>query len=217
MAFTFSAPSVVTEALDSNLIVECHPEKGLCIFDTDRLLIDPRPRFKTLSIGDFDLYSACAYCLISKCWEDDAKIEIQQNRIKKTLRIQVISKETKWNSYSYRALEKNGNAFTMERAMNILNAFFGLIDSYEMDFFQRDAAAKPFANLLSRGYAHLTSSHSGFYVYDDFFYKDVLLVFRKIVSDCMISKNSWQHLNWFRRWFRGYRNYATFAHPELLE
>ena len=220
MSKILQPPQIATiETIDGNFVSEHIPEVGECIFDTDKLLFDPRPNFKNLSIGDFDLYSACAYCLISKYWEDESKIEIEQNRIEKKLRIRIISNAESSRMHAYIALKKNGNAFVMERAISVLNGFFQLIDSDGMDRFQRSAAAKPFVHLMYKGLAYLRRRQFN-YQTTDVFHEDVVLVFRKLTSEFVIDRENYgwgSDLAWLRSMFRGYRSYATFVHPELLE
>ena len=182
------------------------------VFDSDQLVHDPRARFKDLSIGDFDLYTATAFLFTNNILPlGYTKTEVECNRIDRTFRIRMIGLR---DGVSYTELKKNGNDAEMEYLLNILNSIFGLVDSCEMsntDFGHSTSRIKDMLSFAFR--VHRANGNYNIYKPEigvEAAGEDVALILRK-----MLPNPPSVYDNWIRS-YRGRRMFVTREHPELL-
>ena len=182
------------------------------VFDSDRLEHDPCPRFKDLSIGDFDLYTATAFLFTNNVLPlGYTKTEVECNRIDRTFRIRMVGLR---DGMSYAELKKNGNAAEMEYLLNILNSIFGLVNSCEMSNTDFGHSTSRIEDMLSFAF-RVHRSGGIFNIYKpemgvEVAGEDVALILRK-----MLPCPATIYDNWVRE-FRGRRMFVTHEHPELL-
>lgn len=182
------------------------------VFDSDRLEHDPSPRFKDLSIGDFDLYTATVFLFTNNVLPlGYTKTEVDCNRIDRTFRIRMVGLR---DGMSYVELKKNGNDAEMEDLLNILNSIFGLVDSYEMSNTDFERSTSRIEDMLSFAF-RVHRSDGIFNIYKpemgvEVAGEDVALILRK-----MLPRPKTVYDNWIRS-YRGRRMFVTHEHPELL-
>lgn len=184
---------------------------GKMVFDSNRLEHDPRPRFKDMTIGDFDLYTATAFFLLNNSIRPGyIKAEVECNRIDRTFRIKAVGTR---DGMSYSEKRINGNMVTVELMMNVLNDIFGLIGKnciIEEDYNHIKYQIEDALSFAWRFHSHqaLYNAKIGIEVAP----LDVVLVLRKMLSkECNASlRSAWTQMA------RGKRMFATQMHPELL-
>lgn len=185
--------------------------KNKIVFDSDRLEHDPRPRFKDLSIGDFDLYTATAFLFSNNVHPEYARTEVECNRIDRTFRMRLIGLR---DGMSYAEYKKNGNMSELEFLFNVLDNIFGLVNPIEMtqaDFRHtsyriEDMLSYAFRFHRSKGKYNIFELEIGREVAGE----DVALILRK-----MLPSTTPTYDNWIRS-YRGRRMFVTHEHPELL-
>lgn len=182
------------------------------VFDSDWLEHDPRPQFKHLSIGDFDLYTATAFLFANNMLHPGyTKTEIECNRINRTFRMRLIGLR---DGMSYTEYKKNGNMLELEYLLNILNGIFGLVDSYEMSYTDFGHSTSRIEDMLSFAF-RVHRSDGIFNIYKpeigvEVAGEDVALILRKMLPRLETVYDCWI------RSFRGRRMFVTYEHPELL-
>ncbi len=106
---------------------------NVVLFDSDRLLHDPRPNFKNLSMEEFDRYSKMMfYGIMSftrKAYEEI--VEVDSNRLEKKFRIKLIVRDGIEKTFGDRitrnVFEDTDNLEHVEYFATLLNKEFGLI------------------------------------------------------------------------------------------
>ena len=185
--------------------------KDKIVFDSDQLEHDPRPMFKYLSVGDFDLYTATAFLFSNNVHPEYARTEVECNRIDRTFRMRLIGLQ---DGMSYAEYKKNGNMSELEFLFNVLDNIFGLVNPIEMmqaDFGHtsyriEDMLSFAFRVHRAKGKYNIYEPEIGVEVAGE----DVALILRK-----MLPNPPQVYDNWIRS-FRGRRMFVTHEHPELL-
>jgi len=183
------------------------------VFDSDRLEHDPRPQFKHLSIGDFDLYTATAFLFSNNVHPEYARTEVERNRIDRTFRMRLIGLR---DGMSYAEYKKNGNMSELEFLFNVLDNIFGLVNPIEMTQADFGHTSYRIEDMLS--YAFRVHHAGGAFKFGGYAPEigrevageDVALILRK-----MLPRPTTIYDNWVRE-FRGRRMFVTHEHPELL-
>ena len=101
---------------------DCQIAKVPTIFDT--ALTKLQPDYKTLTIGDFDLYCSAFFTYISFFWKN---IQLDTNRIKKTFHLHIPRFENDLISCSEFAT--TGNKFDLEMFHILINEYFMLYNT----------------------------------------------------------------------------------------
>lgn len=186
--------------------------KDKIVFDSDRLEHDPRPRFKYLSIGDFDLYTATAFLFSNNVVHPEyARAEVECNRIDKTFRMRLIGLR---DGMSYAEYKKNGNMSELEFLFNVLDNIFGLVNPIEMTQADFGHTSYRIEDMLSFAF-RVHRANGKYNIYEpeigiEVAGEDVALILRK-----MLPRHNTIYDNWVRE-FRGRRMFVTHEHPELL-
>ena len=182
------------------------------VFDSDRLEHDPRPQFKYLSIGDFDLYTATAFLFSNNVHPEYARTEIECNRIDRTFRMRLIGLR---DGMSYAEYKKNGNMSELEFLFNVLDNIFGLVNPIEMTQADFGHTSYRIEDMLSYAFRVHRAHAKKYSIFEPEIGREVAGEDVALILRMMLPRPATIYDNWVRE-FRGRRMFVTHEHPELL-
>lgn len=186
--------------------------KDKIMFDSDRLEHDPRPRFKDLSIGDFDLYTATAFLFSNNVHPEYARTEVERNRIDRTFRMRLIGLQ---DGMSYAEYKKNGNMSELEFLFNVLDNIFGLVNPIEMTQADFGHTSYRIEDMLSFAFRVHRAHAKEYSIFEPEIGREVAGEDVALILRMMLPRPSTIYDNWIRS-YRGRRMFVTHEHPELL-